>query len=204
MTDEFHDIEELLGKYRPAGPADDLGTLALPILRSSAVVALREFARVIAVCSPDWSATLDSLESAGMQDLPWWDEYGPLGITGEAFHRVVTLMGRAMGTWRSAVVAVRIEQYRQAKGQLPDTLPQLEAWSGKKLPTDPFTGRSLHYRKTKDGYEVFSAGEDRKVNADKPINSPGDDSDWGLRVRLPSVTTQPTAAGSQPSTAPRR
>ncbi|MGA2265342.1 MAG: hypothetical protein ABSH10_02805 [Phycisphaerae bacterium] len=90
------------------------------------------------------------------------------------------LFGRTAGRVRSAEVAVMVERYRLAKGQLPVSLQELRDFVGHELPADPFTGKDLIYKVRGKGFMVYSVGDD-KTDDGGPVQSPR--KDWGLAVR---------------------
>jgi hypothetical protein len=62
---------------------------------------------------------------------------------------------------RSAIVAVAAERYRLAQGHWPDTLVELkEAGYLKTIPTDPYDGRPLRWRRLDDGQVGYAVGPD--------------------------------------------
>jgi hypothetical protein len=61
---------------------------------------------------------------------------------------------------RTARVAIAAERFRLARGQLPRTLADLDPFGLRAMPTDPFNGRPLRYKRLPDGYTVYSVGED--------------------------------------------
>ncbi|HWA84077.1 MAG TPA: hypothetical protein VG820_11605 [Fimbriimonadaceae bacterium] len=70
-----------------------------------------------------------------------------------------------------AATSIRLLQDRLAKGSLPATLPNYGAVS-----VDPFDGKPLRYRRTPDGFTIYSVDRDRADNGGVPqkSGSPGD------------------------------
>jgi hypothetical protein len=62
---------------------------------------------------------------------------------------------------RLAVTALALEQFRNQKGKLPDTLEELKPALLDDIPEDPFTGVDVLYRQLPKGYIVYSVGRDR-------------------------------------------
>jgi hypothetical protein len=58
---------------------------------------------------------------------------------------------------RAAQTALAIEQYRTKIGRLPETLEELKEAT---VPTDPFDGKPIRYKKLDRGYLVYSVGKD--------------------------------------------
>ncbi len=154
--------------------------LASPFTRTMATHTLQMHARFIAVAGKDWPEVLDAMRAIAAQQRP-----SALGTLGQslipAFERATVILGRTLATVRSARLAIMIERYRHARGKLPQSLAEIE--TAQKSPLDPFTGKALIYRKTDDGYKVFSLGDDRKENNKAKLNS-GDGTDWGVYIRL--------------------
>jgi hypothetical protein len=61
---------------------------------------------------------------------------------------------------RAVGVALSVERYRVANGTLPESLDALIPKFLTAVPTDPFDGQPLRYRKLVKGYVVYSVGED--------------------------------------------
>ena len=72
-----------------------------------------------------------------------------------------------------AKVALAIERYRIANGLLPRQLSDLVPAFLPAVPTDPFDGMPLRYKKLAKGYVVYSIGEDREDNDGAEMNSKG-------------------------------
>ena len=63
---------------------------------------------------------------------------------------------------RAARVAIAIERFRLARGQLPRTLADLDPFGMRAMPDDPFNGRPVRYKRLSSRYVVYSIGEDAK------------------------------------------
>jgi hypothetical protein len=84
-----------------------------------------------------------------------------------AFARITELDLRTIAHLRTAQVAVAVERYRLAVGRLPDTLADLVPGYLDAVPTDPFDGKDLRYKKLEVGFVVYSIGEDKIDNGGK-------------------------------------
>ncbi|MDY7011381.1 MAG: hypothetical protein SVV80_11625 [Planctomycetota bacterium] len=156
--------------------------LASPFARTMATRMLRVHARFITAAGKDWPEVLDAIRAIAAQQSPSaFDTFGQ--ILTPAFERTAVILGRTLATVRSARLAIMIERYRHARGKLPQSLAEIETETAQKSPLDPFTGKILIYRKTDDGYKVFSLGDDRKENTHEELNR-GDVADWGVHIRL--------------------
>lgn len=74
--------------------------------------------------------------------------------------RVVLKDAAMTARLRTARIAIAVERFRLAHGQFPDTLMELDPFGMRAVPTDPFDGRSLRYKRLSTGYIVYSVGED--------------------------------------------
>jgi hypothetical protein len=61
---------------------------------------------------------------------------------------------------RLATTALAVERFRQKQGQLPKNLKELVPRFLREVPTDPFDGKPLRYRRLASGYVVYSVGAD--------------------------------------------
>ena len=61
---------------------------------------------------------------------------------------------------RTAQTALAIERYRLAVGSLPDALTDLVPAYLDAVPTDPFDGNEMRYKKLETGFVVYSIDED--------------------------------------------
>jgi hypothetical protein len=78
-----------------------------------------------------------------------------------ALLRITTMDIRNITQLHTARVGLAIERYRLAAGKLPDTLSDLVPAYLDAVPTDPFDGNDLRYKKLKTGFVVYSIGEDQ-------------------------------------------
>ena len=84
-----------------------------------------------------------------------------------AFARITELDLRTVAHLRAAQAAVAVERYRLATGVLPAALADLVPGYLDAVPTDPFDGKELRYRKLEVGFVVYSIGEDEIDNGGK-------------------------------------
>jgi len=77
-----------------------------------------------------------------------------------ALSRITITDLRNIAQLRTARVALAIERYRLAAGKLPDALADLVPAYLDVVPTDPFDGNELRYKKLETGFVVYSIGED--------------------------------------------
>lgn len=74
-------------------------------------------------------------------------------------------------------VAVALEQFRKANDHFPEDLHELKPREGQKLPTDLYTEKPFLYKRTNEGYLLYSVGANQKDDGGQTSNSkpPGDD-----------------------------
>jgi hypothetical protein len=85
-----------------------------------------------------------------------------------ASRTLLPALARAVGTEarfaagiRLASVALAVEKYRVERNLIPEQLAALVPEFLPEVPTDPFDGASLRYRKTDTGYILYSVGRNR-------------------------------------------
>ncbi len=101
-----------------------------------------------------------------------------------AFTRAAELDLRARAHLELARTALVIERYRLAGGKVPQRLEELVPQYLKEVPSDPFDGNPIRYRRTEPGYRLYSVSEDGQDNGGKektdvPSGAPYD---WCLIV----------------------
>lgn len=162
-----------------------------PLLRTWASKVLRMHSQLIEAADNDFPQLLDAIKALDNQDAPTWNFLA--NILMSSMEPVTVMHGRSLAQIRSARLAIIIERYRRAHGQLPKSLADLPTPDSQQLPLDPFTGQNLIYRSTDSGYTVYSLGQDRQDNGGPslecvPYDQPAD---HGLRVRLFKPSTKP-------------
>ncbi len=74
--------------------------------------------------------------------------------------RVILKDAAVTARLRSARIAIAIERFRVSHDhQLPQTVAELTPFGSSGVPTDPFDGQPLRYKKLAPGYVVYSIGE---------------------------------------------
>ncbi len=100
-------------------------------------------------------------------------------ITTPAMTRVAELDLRARAHLELAKTALALERYRLAGRKVPERLEELVPQYLKEVPSDPFDGNPIRYRRTDPGYCLYSVFEDGQDNggkekADVPSGAPYD------------------------------
>ncbi|MHC4479055.1 MAG: hypothetical protein ACYTEL_25805 [Planctomycetota bacterium] len=74
---------------------------------------------------------------------------------------------RNVARLRSAQVGLGVERYRLASGRLPEKLAELVPGYLAAIPTDPFDGEDIRYRRLEAGYVAYSVGQDQTDDGGK-------------------------------------
>jgi hypothetical protein len=65
-------------------------------------------------------------------------------------------------------VGLALKLFKQKNGAYPETLAKLAPEFLNSIPVDPFTGKSLVYRKDDAGFLLYSLGPNRRDDGGKP------------------------------------
>lgn len=71
----------------------------------------------------------------------------------------------------SARIALALDQHKQDSGSYPASLGELSYMKNWKAPLDPFSGKSLIYKRKGSGYILYSVGTDNKDNGGKDLGT---------------------------------
>jgi len=110
-----------------------------------------------------------------------------------AYSRAMESDMRAVARIDAARVAVALERHRLANGKLPEALSELVPLYLDEVPTDPFDGKPLRYKKLENGYTVYSVGQDGADDGGETegLRQPGgyyqEPPDTGLTIRRPKA-----------------
>jgi len=99
-----------------------------------------------------------------------------------ALSRITTIDLRAIAYLRTARTALAVQRYRLAVGRLPDALTDLVPAYLDAVPTDPFDGNELRYKKLETGFVVYSIGEDLSDDGgkEKPPRRTKESPNWDV------------------------
>jgi len=78
------------------------------------------------------------------------------------FSRLAVTEAESFAHLRLAGIALAVEQFRLTKGRLPENLTDLAPQFLSHLPTDPFDGAPLRFRRLPKGYVIYSVDLDRQ------------------------------------------
>jgi len=85
---------------------------------------------------------------------------------------LMTDLARARVQNRLLMAKLAVHAFRTERGRLPRSLEELVPGYLARVPDDPFLdGRTLRYRRTKEGYTLYSVGPDRFDNGGEPVAS---------------------------------
>ena len=102
------------------------------------------------------------------------------------FDRILTLSHQNKADVQATLTIIATIYFKQVEGKYPDNLELLiEKGYLKELPIDPYSDKPLIYKKTEDGFILYSISEDFIDNGgkhkyselNKPIPWPQDDGD---------------------------
>jgi hypothetical protein len=130
---------------------------------------------------------LDCRQSRAMPDPQECSTFfeGSLKLGGPIWETFPLWFGRRLAQMGSGVTAIAVERYRLVNERWPDRLDDLVPCYLGKIPTDPFDGQQLRYKRLDDGVVIYSVGADRtddggRLERRKPIFEP--DTDVGFQL----------------------
>jgi hypothetical protein len=116
---------------------------------------------------------------------PWvlqWDKAkNPLAT----YSRMVFAQETTKLLLEGAISAVACERFRMAKGHWPDSLRELVPGYLPRVPTDPYTGQPVLYRKLEDGIVIYSAWRNRSDDGGNVLDGGPPNRDRGIRLYNP-------------------
>jgi hypothetical protein len=121
-----------------------------------------------------------------------------------ALIKVASACQRSSGQLCAAAVLIAAERYRQDRKQLPGSLAELvQAGYLKAVPTDPYDGQPLRFRRLDDGLVVYAVGPDGQDNGGNLRRASSDvpGTDEGLRLWVPEKRRQPPLPPKPPDDA---
>jgi ABC-type transport system involved in multi-copper enzyme maturation permease subunit len=77
-----------------------------------------------------------------------------------ATSRVVEATHRNQALLRAAIVALAVERFRRENGRWPISLAEVVPGKLGSIPTDPYDGKPIRFRRNKDGVVIYSVGPD--------------------------------------------
>jgi hypothetical protein len=120
---------------------------------------------------PPASITAANATRHELDNLSHWRIFAHM--LGSGADGLVVKSALASARFRAAQTALAIERCRLARGRPPDQLSDLVPTFLPAVPTDPFDGKPLRYKKLAKGYIVYSIGEDAVDNGGTEKTSNG-------------------------------
>jgi hypothetical protein len=106
-----------------------------------------------------------------------------------ALARALNAFARDAAQLRNAATALAVERFRIKTGQVPSTLEELVPEFLESVPIDPFDGQPLRYRRSENGYVVYSVSENLRDDGGvqdayerRPKNGSVRSGDWIFEV----------------------
>jgi hypothetical protein len=127
------------------------------------------------------------------QDCSTFFEGSTFFLEGSIWELFTLGYGHKLALMRSALTALAVERYRLTNQRWPDRLDGLVPGYLSRIPTDPFDGQPLRYKRLDDGVVIYSVGADRKDDGGRleriKIKEP--DTDVGFQLWNPERRSQP-------------
>jgi hypothetical protein len=148
----------------------------------------------------EWDEPLQQLEREAKQAKVDYDVLTALLVP--AVIKVAEAYRREQANQRCAITALAAERYRRDHGRWPASLDQLAPGYVKAVPTDPYDGKPLRYKRVADGVLVYSVGPDRQDDggALNRTNHRAKGTDYGFRLWDADRRRQPPAEVLPPPT----
>jgi hypothetical protein len=190
----LHDLCTKVEEGRFSGDGAELG-LAEPLTRSERISNLWEIPRFREGHAQLLDALTDAVEAARLPPEQQEDEFRRIYAPATGLRPFGNLMladlpkvweasSRSQADLRCALVGIALEQYRRKQGRWPDRLDDLCPDLLREVPTDPFDGKPLRYRKDDQGVIVYAVGRDLTDGGGdrETLNSNRGGTDWGFRL----------------------
>jgi hypothetical protein len=114
---------------------------------------------------PEMTARLNEINAAISEMDRRRDSRAMLAVLETAaVNKALQSVPRKLASLRTATAAVAAERYRRAEGKWPESLEALSPAYLRAVPTDPYNGRPLRYRRLADGVVIYSVGPDGADN----------------------------------------
>jgi hypothetical protein len=111
--------------------------------------------------------------------MPWY-RYTLLKYVIPAAERISELLYQGRALYEATIAILAIQRWRLEESRYPTTLDELiEAGYLKELPKDPYSDKSLIYKKTEDNFVLYSIGRNFEDDEGKVFEDDGDVQDWG-------------------------
>ncbi len=106
-------------------------------------------------CRKGWTVTLGKREIS-------WGRYPLAEVSIDTYDPLLNRVTDTHALQRVTEVALELRLYRKEHGRYPEDLRALAPKFLPSVPSDPYDGKPLRYRKLQKGFKVWSVGENRK------------------------------------------
>ncbi len=107
-----------------------------------------------------------------------------------AVQQVGVAEGRAIQRMRNLDIAFALEVYRANRGSYPDSFEPLAPKYIAEIPNDLFTGQTLKYAKTAEGYRFYSVGDNEQDEEGRSFDDTPRGDDLVVRMPVPVAKDQ--------------
>jgi type II secretory pathway pseudopilin PulG len=114
-----------------------------------------------------------------------------------AADKMVEADKRSRAVLRTMIAGLAAERYRLANGDFPASLQVLTPRFLTEVPSDPYDGAALRFRRLPDGIVIYSVGADDKDNGGLLGNGATPGTDIGVRLWEPKHRRRPPATGNE-------
>jgi hypothetical protein len=195
------------GEYNPEGTSRFLSVLQAWAMRT---VLYQDWAKLLQVLTDSLAITKLPIEEQAAAMKPIDQRFKGGGVTNifirllmPAQVKVTDASLRTQGVLHSGAVAIACERFARINKRWPNTLDEIPKSILAKIPSDPFTGKPLIYKRLPDGIMVYTVGPDGIDNGGDLTGTTGMNSarptDFGVRLYdlnkrgLPALPKTPDA-----------
>jgi hypothetical protein len=145
---------------------------------------LNEMVEVAKLPPEEWAAPLAEM-NAKVRNLPILAR-----LLAPAVDKVAEACRRNRALLRATAAGLAAERFRRRTGRWPTSLEELvQAGLLRAVPTDPFTGRPMLFKRTADGLVIYAVGPDGQDDGGKLLRSGGQGT-WDVGFQLWDVAAR--------------
>jgi competence protein ComGC len=113
--------------------------------------------------------------------MPWF-RYSLLEYTIPAAERISERLYQSKALHQATIAILAIHRWNLDKGEYPANLDELvEEGFLKELPMDPYSDKSIIYKKTEEDFVLYSIGRNFKDDGGQIFEENGNVHEWGQR-----------------------
>lgn len=161
MQGGFGDLLKAMGMTKGTPNRAASRAMALfgrPVLYSDGIRSLEHFRKVIAVAEQPYRTGEMLRLDDELRKYGFWAVLTRTFMPDFSRCRARVDETRARTAMTQIVLAA--QQYKKRLGEYPSSIHELAAWAEWELPADPFSGKNLGYKRSGDGFRVYSVGMD--------------------------------------------